>query len=757
MVRLLFLGCCLLMSSLLFAKTIPVKNIDELKAANKQAAPGDIIVLQNGEWKNVLLLLDCKGTSAQPITFKAQTAGKVLITGESSLQLGGDYIVVDGLYFTKGYAGKNAVIDFRISKNKLANHCRVTNTVIDDFNNPKRMDQNDWVSFSGKNNRVDHCSFRDKKNMGVLLSVILDLDECRENFHSIDHNYFGRRPALGSNGGEIMRVGVSQHCEFYSDTQITDNFFEECDGETEIISIKSCGNVVRNNLFLRCQGGVVLRHGNYNTVENNIFLGNDKEGTGGVRVINKGQWVVNNFFYKCRGVDFRSPLSVMNGIPNSPAHRYVQVTDAVIANNTWYNCASISFGEGSDAERTLAPDNVFLAYNIFSNDRDSLLYRAFDKTSGFSFRENEVSKQLPQPLPDGFEKTSFTSQKNDAFPFLVSTAVATTAIPDSLQQEAQKRLGHTLSSTPGFSNLALVKKIQHNAYAQCGASWYKRPAATVAAKPVALSCATTASLYAAIERNEPVAIRLTGSVYSLDKPLLVTKYVKISSAGPVQLTTTGMTDVFTLSANGHLILDKLTIDGQKVKAENFIASDEAGYSAHYNLAVTGCVFRELGSGGNKAFFMARKSMIADSVVIRSNRFENNKLDLVAMNSEKDDKGYYNAEKIYITHNTFTNQVGMLLDIYRGGNDESTLGPQLTFSHNKLNGCNTNTGSPLFRFMGVQVTNIFANRFDNSNASGLLIQYKDIVRARHLFSGNQLTKTGKLEKNSFVTEKENTIQ
>ena len=56
-----------------------------------------------------------------------------------------------------------------------------------------------------------------------------------------------------------------------------------------------------------------------NTVENNVFLGNGKEGTGGVRIINKGQWVVNNFFYQCRGVDFRSPLSVMNGIPNSPA------------------------------------------------------------------------------------------------------------------------------------------------------------------------------------------------------------------------------------------------------------------------------------------------------------------------------------------------------------------------------------------------------------------------------------------------------
>ena len=79
--------------------------------------------------------------------------------------------------------------------------------------------------------------------MGVLMAVIIDDERSRENFHSIDHNYFGLRIPLASNSGEIIRIGVSQHCEFNSNTQITDNFFEHCDGETEIISIKSGSNV----------------------------------------------------------------------------------------------------------------------------------------------------------------------------------------------------------------------------------------------------------------------------------------------------------------------------------------------------------------------------------------------------------------------------------------------------------------------------------------------------------------------------------
>src|SRR6185503_2762170 len=256
--RLLFLNCLLVLSALANATTIIVKNIDELNTANKNAKAGDIIILQNGDWKDVTIKLNCTGTAEKPITFKAQAAGKVMITGNSRLKIGGTFIVVDGFYFMNGFAGDDDVITFRTDDKQLANNCRVTNTVINDFNNLKRVDENYWIAFYGKNNRLDHCSFIDKKNIGVLLAVILDDDRSRGNFHSIDHNYFGRRPPLASNGGEIIRVGVSQHCQYNSNTQIKNNFFENCDGETEIISIKSCSNIVEGNVFKECQGSVVL-------------------------------------------------------------------------------------------------------------------------------------------------------------------------------------------------------------------------------------------------------------------------------------------------------------------------------------------------------------------------------------------------------------------------------------------------------------------------------------------------------------------
>jgi poly(beta-D-mannuronate) lyase len=148
-------------------------------------------------------------------------------------------------------------------------------------------------------------------------------------------------------------------------------------------------------------------------------------------------------------------------------------------------------------------------------------------------------------------------------------------------------------------------------------------------------------------------------------------------------------------------------------------------------------------------------MIADSLVINNNSFINNSCNFFSMNEEREDKGYYNAEKIFIGHNYFSSQTGTLLNIYRGGSDESTLGPDLTFSHNKLSNCSSI--DPLITLTGIQVTNLFSNNFSNCNPSLPLILYKDLVRARHNFERNTLTNSGKIEKNVFVTEKSNTIR
>ena len=147
-------------------------------------------------------------------------------------------------------------------------------------------------------------------------------------------------------------------------------------------------------------------------------------------------------------------------------------------------------------------------------------------------------------------------------------------------------------------------------------------------------------------------------------------------------------------------------------------------------------------------------MIADSIIISNNLFACNQCNMVSMTQEKDDKGYYNAEKIIISNNKISNNTGTLLNIYRGGNDESTLGPNLTFSHNKIDKCNTADGSTLITLTGVQVSQFVSNIFTSSNSNGSLFYFKDIVRAKHLVEKNVFDRSGSITKNQFVAEKGN---
>lgn len=721
---LITLTCTVLLTGMASAQQIKVANAAELNKANESAQPGDTIVLQNGRWNNVSIRLNCQGRADKPIVFTAETAGKVILCGASDLKLGGAYIVVNGLLFNDGYSPTHAVIDFKINNEQLANHCRVTNCVIDDYNKPKRLQEDDWVAFSGKNNRLDHCSFLNKKNLGVLLAVLLDDDRSRENFHSIDHNYFGIRPLLASNGGEMIRIGLSQHCQFNSNTQVLNNFFEYCDGEAEVISIKSCGNMVSDNVFKECQGSVVLRHGNYNTVRNNIFLGNGKEASGGVRIINRGQWVINNFFYKCRGESFRAPVSIMNGIPNSPANRYVQVTEAVIMNNTFVDCAPMSLCEGSDKERTLPPSNVLFAKNIFRNHHDSLLYKAWDEISGIRFVDNDVQFSGKQQLRASFNKLSI----------------------DSLMQIGKDRLP-ALRPIRGYSGTDMMQR-QAQVRKDCGAAWF-RPV-PLYAKPVEIACTNAAGIYRALDKQTtPLIIHLTGQVYTFEDPVIITNRVEfIGSPGKeISLQTEkALPALFVCKAGGSLSLRNLQLSGAKLSAQVFIDTDTSGSPEHYSVVMHQVSLTNF--KGCETLLKAQTSTLADSIVIEQCRFDHIKNGFL-LAAEKADKGYYNVEKIILTGNTFANGQGMLLDLYRGGSDESTLGPQLFFANNHITNYNSTNDGPLLQLTGVQKTAVMGNQFSHCNAGKPLLVYKDIVRAMHYLSHNNLVDCGSIEKNNFV--------
>lgn len=79
-------------------------------------------------------------------------------------------------------------------------------------------------------------------------------------------------------------------------TKIEQNLFENCDGDPERVFVKTCDNIIRYNTFLSSKGTVCLRNGNRTVVNGNYFLGQGKEGTGGIRFQGDEYKIYNNYF-----------------------------------------------------------------------------------------------------------------------------------------------------------------------------------------------------------------------------------------------------------------------------------------------------------------------------------------------------------------------------------------------------------------------------------------------------------------------------
>jgi len=348
------------------AEEFRVSPETDLKALCANVNAGDSIVVENGIWKDVELdFASLSGTEESPISIAAETPGEVIVSGKSTLRVSGQHVVVSGFLFRDCF-DVDHVLAMRSKQKVPAYHCRITDCVFEQPTKNESDKGGKWLSVYGSNNRVDHCYFDGKTTLGTTLVVWIGEEPEK---HRIDHNYFGPRPKLGQNGGETIRIGTSKVSESPCETIVEDNYFYHCDGEAEIISNKSCGNIYRHNVFEECAGALTLRHGHRCLVEGNVFKGNELPGTGGVRIIGEGHRVINNYFEGLRGHGVRSAISLMNGIPDGPLNGYAPVKDAIVVHNTLIDCKvtmAIGVGAGS-RNRTVVPKDCLLANNIISS------------------------------------------------------------------------------------------------------------------------------------------------------------------------------------------------------------------------------------------------------------------------------------------------------------------------------------------------------------------------------------------------------
>ena len=204
----------------------PVSDQKEFATALKQAGPGDTLVMRNGVWRDASLLFRGTGKPDAPITLRADTPGEVVLSGTSKLSIAGRYLVVQGLLFKDDAptAKKSGpVVSFR-GDGTQSHDCRLTGCAIVDFSPPDKKTDTRWISLYGTRNRVDHCCFHNKTNLGTTIVVWLnDPPEHEPNCRQIDHNVFSLRPRLGMNGAETIRVGDSSRSMLNSRTVVENN------------------------------------------------------------------------------------------------------------------------------------------------------------------------------------------------------------------------------------------------------------------------------------------------------------------------------------------------------------------------------------------------------------------------------------------------------------------------------------------------------------------------------------------------------
>jgi poly(beta-D-mannuronate) lyase len=366
------------------AKTINVSNSSQLNAALSSAGSGDVIVLANGSYSGFTV-------TTSGITIQAASKGNATISSGIIRFSKVSSVLIRGLKITTG--GASETVDgetFPVAVwFEAATSCRLAGCTLQ-LSSPASGTA--WVMLSGNsnNNRVDHNAFGPNSVGGHThyifvrgnrtgITVPSDRTSWAEGngptnpnmarYTTIDSNYFHD---MASGDGEIMVLGGIGVAGDYQDTHthVEKNLFVNCDGDAEIISIKSSSNTVRNNTIRTSVGMISCRSGNGNTVTGNLLLQAGKTGTGGIKIYEKNHTVTGN--YVDNPQDYGFVLGAGDSYTSSN-FSHAQVFNATVTGNILIdmNTRGAIIGHGSNDD--LPPVNCTFSNNALRGTASPLL------------------------------------------------------------------------------------------------------------------------------------------------------------------------------------------------------------------------------------------------------------------------------------------------------------------------------------------------------------------------------------------------
>jgi poly(beta-D-mannuronate) lyase len=303
-------------------RTLKAATWADFTARVKAAQPGDHILLANGTHTPAEpLRIDRSGTEAAPILIAGESVGGVEIAGKGGLHLFQvAHVVVCGFTFThepwdttklplatRGMPGADDEVVYAVGTMvESSHHVRVSRNT---FRLKDETPNAFWlvVSGAGGHHRIDHNRFEEKHSRNSFLAVYGPADGMSQE-DVVDHNHFFKH-GYNLEGGEAVRHGNGGRAMWASHSTYEYNLFEKCNGDPEALSIKTSDTLIRYNTITKSHGGIVLRHGDRNTVEGNFVVDNE----GGIRMYGDDHHIVDNYISGNVGSGGQGSIVLLSG------------------------------------------------------------------------------------------------------------------------------------------------------------------------------------------------------------------------------------------------------------------------------------------------------------------------------------------------------------------------------------------------------------------------------------------------------------
>ena len=371
---------------------------DDLVTAIHNSSDGGTFIVRDGLYNDFEASIEIQASEDNPVVIKAETIGGVTLRGESQFVFKKSaFVTLQGFIFD--CQGEETLV-----KLEGSNNIRITRNIFElETTEPIK-----WVFVGGfwsdntfpflypsHNNRIDHNTFQNKETPGHYITIDGSFDNngseevyYQSQYDTIDYNYFRNNGPRAVNEQESIRIGWSEMSLSSGFTLVEHNLFEDCDGDPEIVSVKSSDNTIRHNTFVSSYGTLSLRHGNRNRVEGNYFFGRGKAigtsatgsnlYTGGIRIYGTDHVIINNYMEGLNGTRWDAPITLTLGDAidgqSSNLSKHFRAERVTIAYNTLVdNSHGIEIGFDNNDNFSKELEDITIANNLLTGTENSLV------------------------------------------------------------------------------------------------------------------------------------------------------------------------------------------------------------------------------------------------------------------------------------------------------------------------------------------------------------------------------------------------